>query len=82
MNNLVEIIQSNISGAVKKSTMKFERLVLMGILAGMFIALGGATSNTAVHAISNVGLCKNISRRYLPCRITYDCFSRWRIIYR
>jgi formate/nitrite transporter len=66
MNNLVEIIQSNISGAVKKSTMKFERLVLMGILAGMFIALGGATSNTAVHAISNVGLARTLAGVIFP----------------
>lgn len=66
MNNLKEIIEGNMNGAIKKGSMKTTKLILMGILAGMFIALGGATSNTAVHNISNVGIARTVAGTIFP----------------
>lgn len=66
MNSLKEIIDGNMQSAIKKGNMNTLRLVLMGILAGMFIALGGATSNTAVHGISNVGIARTVAGTIFP----------------
>lgn len=61
-----EIIDLNISGAVNKANLKLSRMIAMGILAGMFIAVGGVTSNTAVHSITNVGLARTLAGCLFP----------------
>ena len=52
MNSPKEIIDLNINGAVNKANLKLSKMIAMGVLAGMFIAVGGVTSNTAVHNIT------------------------------
>ena len=66
LNSPNKIIEGNMNGAVAKANMKMSKLIAMGIMAGMFIALGGATSNTAVHAISNVGLARTLAGCIFP----------------
>lgn len=66
LNSPSKIIEGNMSGAVTKANMKIPKLIAMGIMAGMFIALGGATSNTAVHAISNIGLARTLAGCIFP----------------
>ena len=66
LNSPNKIIEGNMNGAVAKANMKMPKLIAMGIMAGMFIALGGATSNTAVHAISNVGLARTLAGCIFP----------------
>lgn len=41
-------------------------MIALGILAGMFIAAGGVTANTAVHSISNVGLARVLAGAVFP----------------
>ena len=41
-------------------------MILLGIMAGAFIALGGATSSTAAHAIDNVGLARFVAGIIFP----------------
>lgn len=66
MNSPKEIIDLNINGAVNKANLKLSKMIAMGILAGMFIAVGGVTSNTAVHSITNVGLARTLAGCIFP----------------
>lgn len=77
-----EIIDLNINGAVNKANLKLSRMIAMGILAGMFIAVGGVTSNTAVHSITNVGLARTLAGQLLSNRTPNDCFGWRRAVYR
>lgn len=66
MNNPKEIIEANMKGAVTKATLPLGRMIVLGMMAGMFIALGGAISNTAVHDIANVGLARTLAGVIFP----------------
>ena len=47
-NSPSEILEGNIKTEVKRVNMPIFKLVLLGILAGMFIAGGAAASNVAI----------------------------------
>lgn len=66
MNTPREIVDSNMDNAVKKANMGLSKMIAMGILAGMFIGVGGVTSNTATHTITNLGLAKTLSGCIFP----------------
>lgn len=66
MHSPKEIINNNMSGAVNKANLKLSKMIALGILAGMFIAVGGVTSNTAVHSISNVSLARVLAGSVFP----------------
>lgn len=66
MNNPKEIIEANMNGAVNKANLPLARMIVLGLMAGMFIALGGAISNTAVHDIANVGLARTLAGVIFP----------------
>ena len=66
MNNPKEIIEANMNGAVNKANLPLARMIVLGMMAGMFIALGGAISNTAVHDIANVGLARTLAGVIFP----------------
>lgn len=61
-----EIVNQNMTGAVNKANLKISKMVALGILAGMFIAVGGVTSNTAIHSITNVGLARVVGGAVFP----------------
>ena len=61
-----EIIDINMSSAVNKANLRLRKMIVMGILAGMFIALGGVSSQTASHAITNVSLAKMAAGTVFP----------------
>lgn len=65
-NSPQEVIQGNINAGVVKTERKLGQLVLMGIMAGAFIALGGASSNVAVHGIADVGLARTLAGVIFP----------------
>lgn len=66
MNTPKEIIELNMNGAAGKANLKLSKMIALGIMAGMFIALGGATSNTAVHGIADVGLARTLAGVIFP----------------
>lgn len=66
MNQSKEIIEMNMQGAVNKAGLKLSKMIALGILAGMFIALGAATSNTAVHTIKDVGVARTLAGAIFP----------------
>ena len=65
-NTPSEIIEANINGAVGKANLPLGKMILLGIMAGAFIALGGATSSTAVHSIADVGLARTLAGAIFP----------------
>lgn len=66
INTPKEIIELNMEGAVKKANLTLPKMIALGILAGIFIALGGATSTTASHSITNFGVAKTLSGIIFP----------------
>lgn len=66
INTPKEIVDLNMQGAVEKANMRLSKMITLGILAGMFIAMGGVTSSTAIHSISNVGLAKVLGGAVFP----------------
>jgi len=65
-NTPSEVIEGNINAGVGKANLPLGRMILLGIMAGAFIALGGATSSTAVHSISDVGLARTLAGAIFP----------------
>lgn len=65
-NSPADIVAANINAGGRKATLPVSRMILLGILSGAFIALGGATSNTAVHGITDVGLSRTLAGAIFP----------------
>lgn len=61
-----EIIQNNLNEGVGKVNQSLYRVILFGILAGAFIAIGGEASNVAIHDIHNYGLAKFVAGIVFP----------------
>ena len=63
MNTLIQtkIIESKI-----KTKTPIWRLLLLGVLAGMFIAFGASSSSLAIHAMENSGLAKVVAGTIFP----------------
>lgn len=65
-NSPAEIIEGNLKGAKNKVSLPLFKMILLGMMAGAFIALGAATSSTAAHAIDNVGLARFVAGAVFP----------------
>lgn len=65
-NSPYQVIENNISGAKTKVNLPLPKMIMLGIMAGAFIALGAATSSTAAHSIDNVGLSRFVSGIIFP----------------
>lgn len=65
-NTPKNVIEGTINAGVGKAKLPLGRMILLGILAGIFIALGGAGSNVAVHDIANVGLQRTLAGVIFP----------------
>lgn len=56
-----EIVESNIKLEVNRSNMPLLKMVLLGILAGIFISCGAQASNVAMHALPNVSTARIVA---------------------
>ncbi len=61
-----EVVANYATAGKKKSEMRFFKLLILSILAGLFIALGSAVTNTAAHSIANVSAARIISGLLFP----------------
>ena len=66
MLNPNELCQAGINSAIGKSKLSSAQTILLGILAGAFIALGGFCSTVASHSISNFSISKLVSGLVFP----------------
>ena len=65
-NSPAEVVEANMKGAQGKAALSARKMILLGMLAGAFIALGGAASSTAAHGIADVGLARAVSGMIFP----------------
>lgn len=65
-NTPAETIDGNIRAGVTKANLNIWKMIFMGIMAGVFIALGGEASNVAVHNIQNVGIARLVAGLIFP----------------
>lgn len=65
-NTPTEIIDANMKSGIAKVNLPLRRMILLGMLAGIFIALGGAASNVAIHTITDVGLARVLAGVIFP----------------
>ncbi|MCR4567735.1 MAG: formate/nitrite transporter family protein [Pseudobutyrivibrio sp.] len=61
-----EVIESNLSKAESKVSFRLYKMIIFGIMAGAFIAIGAATSSTAAHSVENVGLSRLVAGAIFP----------------
>ena len=66
MNAPAEVIEVNINAGVTKANLPLGKMILLGIMAGAFIAIGGSSSNVAVHSIADVGLARTLAGCIFP----------------
>lgn len=62
----VQIVENNINTGVNKANLKLIKMILLGIFAGMFIAIGAEGSNLAVHNITEVGISRTLAGAIFP----------------
>lgn len=61
-----EVTDAVINSGISKVTLTTIQMLLLGVLAGAFIAFGGFSSTVASHNISNVGLAKLVTAVVFP----------------
>ncbi|MDD6482197.1 MAG: formate/nitrite transporter family protein [Lachnospiraceae bacterium] len=69
-----EVMELNMHSSQKKVNRSLGKMILLGIMAGMFIALGGAASNTAVYGIENTGLARAVAGLIFPAGLIMTVF--------
>lgn len=65
-NTPAQVIQGNIHGGIGKSNLPAVKLMILGFMAGMFIALGAAVSSMAGHSIVNPSAARIITALIFP----------------
>lgn len=65
-NTPVQVLDLNMKAGEGKAKQPLLKCILLGIMAGAFIAFGGASSNAAVHNIANQGLSKTLAGCIFP----------------
>lgn len=61
-----EVMDAVINAGVSKVKLSAVQMLLLGIMAGVFIALGGFASTVASHSIPNLGLAKLVTAIVFP----------------
>lgn len=75
INSPVEVVERTVKSGAVKATMPIKKMILLGIMAGAFIALGGAASDVAIHNIENVGLARTIAGAIFPVGLMLVVFT-------
>ena len=85
-NTPAEVIDLSIKACENKTRLPLGKMILLGIMAGAFIAFGGATSSTAAHAVENVGVARALAGCifHFWCVVSISelcvCVRRWLIL--
>jgi len=61
-----QLCDASIKGGVIKSKLTFVQCIVLGLLAGVFIALGAVVASVASHSITNVGVAKLVGGIVFP----------------
>ena len=60
-NSPAEIASLVSKSGVTKSMLSLPKMILLGLMAGAFIAFGGAASDVAMHGVADVGLARVVA---------------------
>lgn len=66
MNSPAEVAELTTQAAINKSKLSMTKMILLGIMAGLCIALGAEASNVAMHNIGNVGVARLVAGTVFP----------------
>ena len=66
-----DLITDNMGVYEGKTKLSFGKLVLLGMLAGAFIAIGASSSSAAVYGISNTGIAKSLAGAIFPVGLMF-----------
>jgi formate/nitrite transporter len=61
-----EVHENMVKTAVTKASLSWVQMLVLGVMAGLCIALGASSSNVAMHNISNVGLQRLVAGCVFP----------------
>ena len=61
-----QVLEKIMQAGEKRILLPVLRCILLGIMAGEFIAFGGAASSVAAHQISNVGIARLVTAVVFP----------------
>ena len=70
-----DLITDNMGVYEGKTKLSFGKLVLLGMLAGAFIAIGASSSSAAVYGISNTGIAKSLAGAIFPVGFGAELFT-------
>ena len=62
----VQILENNIKAGISKANMGLLKMILLGMFAGMFIAIGAEGSNLAAHNLTGVGVARTLTGAVFP----------------
>lgn len=65
-NTPKEVVEQYMEVSVKKTKIPLRKLLLLGILAGMFIGFGASSSSVAMHGIKDVGIARTVAGCIFP----------------
>ena len=65
-NSPAEIASLVSKSGVTKSMLSLPKMILLGLMAGAFIAFGGAASDVAMHGVADVGLARVVAGVIFP----------------
>lgn len=61
-----EYVEAYVNASVVKANLPGYKLLILGIMAGAFVAIGAASASAASHGISNVGIAKSLAGIVFP----------------
>lgn len=61
-----EVVDTTMEAAAGKAVSDFRRLLVLGMMAGAFIAMGAQASSLAVHGITDVGTARTLAGCIFP----------------
>ena len=67
-NAPAQVVKNLIKAGEDKAAMPFYKMLILGILAGVYIACGASASSVAMHNISNVGIARLVAGCVFPVR--------------
>lgn len=61
-----EYVEAYVNASVVKANLPGYKLLILGIMAGAFVAIGAASASAASHGIPNVGIAKSLAGIVFP----------------
>ena len=74
-NSPAEIASLVSKSGVTKSMLSLPKMILLGLMAGAFIAFGGAASDVAMHGVADVGLARVLAGVIFPVGLMLVVFT-------